>query len=87
MPELWSRMQTHADDEDRFDRNLARLLSHPLGFAIGVLSWAAGVQVVADAARGDWSPSAGPRSRGVETQPTWAAALCVNPRAVGPPQG
>ena len=27
MPELWSRMQAHAEAEDRFDRNLARLLS------------------------------------------------------------
>jgi len=32
MPELWSRMQAHAEAEDRFDRNLARLLS---GFAEG----------------------------------------------------
>src|SRR4051812_18398050 len=32
MPELWARMQAHAAAEDRFDRNLARLLS---GFADG----------------------------------------------------
>jgi AcrR family transcriptional regulator len=32
MPEVWARMQAHAADDERFDRNLARLLS---GFADG----------------------------------------------------
>ena len=30
LAELWARMQAHATDEDRFDRNLERLLR---GFA------------------------------------------------------
>ena len=32
LAELWARMQAHANGEDRFDRNLERLLS---GFADG----------------------------------------------------